>query len=235
MDKVFKYFDKDLNIIETELGYYKRFDLSFRPNTSDKTMIKEGYGDYPTIDFTDKVVFDCGANIGSFSARAMRHGAKSIIAYEPEEFNFAVLEENIGKNPIVNLIRAALINSDEPTISFYLGKSKNSACSGTTNPSKRKIELVVPAINFYSEVEKYKPSVIKLDIEGGEYKILMDYVFPDYVKEVAVELHGMSKEHNKLMYVLDELLQKQFPKIHFHKICEIFKKPMLILGHYSRD
>jgi len=235
---MYKYYDKDLNVQEVELQFSKKFNLFYRPNTSDFDMIKEGTGDYPTLTFENKVVMDCGANIGSFTARAVQGGAREVIAYEPEEFNFSVLLKNLDQvdsNKIVLAHQVALIATNEPGISFYMGKSKKSACSGSTNPSTRKLKIDVVAFNFYTELDKIKPNLVKMDIEGGEYGILMDYTFPDYVKEIAVELHGFRKEQNEMMWVLAEQLKKQFPVIHFEKVCEVFQKPCLILGHFSRN
>lgn len=235
----FKYYDPELEVRETELEFHPKQKLYYRPNTSDKEMIKEGTSDYPTIKFDGKVVMDCGANIGSFTARALREGAARVVAYEPEDFNFAVLNHNINcielYSQYVELKKLALVNSDTEQITFYLNKSKNSACSGTTQPGrKKKLELTVDAINFYNELDRIKPSLVKIDIEGGEYDLLEGFVWPDYVKEVALELHGFTNENNKKMYELDTFMSNQFSEKPFFDVVTVFKQPRLILAHYKR-
>ena len=86
-----KHYSKDSEgntiIAEVELLQSKVGNLYYRPKTSDKTMLKESFSDYPTINCKDRVVMDCGSNIGGFILKACQDGAKSITSYEPEPLN----------------------------------------------------------------------------------------------------------------------------------------------------
>ena len=105
--------DENGNIIkEVELAFSKKYQMWIRPDSSDKMMLKESAGDYPKIVCTDKVVLDLGANIGGFTKLALEQGCKKVIAYEPDEFNFDMLDLNINDDR-AELIKAAVVHDDQ--------------------------------------------------------------------------------------------------------------------------
>ena len=72
-----------------------------------------------------------------------------------------------------------------------------------------------------------------MDIEGGEYDLLIDYELPECVKEVVIEMHGFRKTQKPLM---DRLLNQ------FHDGWEIINEEeqivfggvALVVAHYKR-
>ena len=238
-----KLIQADFTEIEVELLQTKD-GLWYRPDSSDEQMLKDSNilnkrSDYFTIDPKGKVIMDCGANIGGFINRALKLGAKKVIAYEPEPNNFDMLVINTQDldNANYQLEQAALISSHEETVSFYLNASKRSSSSGNRKPSHKKKEYIVHALNFEKELNLHQPDLIKMDIEGGEYDVLMDFTLPDFVRELVIELHHPSK---KMLKVKDQLwaqLVEQFggePEAsHINNII-IFGKPALTVAHFQR-
>lgn len=111
----------------------------YRVNTSDIKAIREACGniDLPEekkrsssymrqvkepifMVSPDDVWLDCGAQIGSFSLRAIKNGAKRVVSVEPEHENFDILKENIALNgyteKIVPLNIAVVASDDIKTV-----------------------------------------------------------------------------------------------------------------------
>jgi len=169
--------------------------LFYRPDTGDLDVLKEMY-EYKEIFKVceDQVVMDVGANIGVFAYNALKYGAKQVISYEPEPENFQVLSKQKLGNAILNNVAMA---GEVGTIDFYITRRKagTKPCMGTHSiiPVRGRDKITVPTLSFYDELKKYKPTILKMDTEGGEYTI--DWTkLPKYIKYLAIEIHCRKKE-----------------------------------------
>lgn len=233
--------DADGNVVvkEIPLSISKKHQLYYRKDTSDLNMLKESWKDYINVDCKDQVVMDCGSNIGGFISKACIDGALSVHAYEPENFNFDVLSKNVSIlkekfNTQIEIINSALVGSYASNITFNISGAKTSACSGSVIKTRRSIPLTVKAINFWGELDRIRPSIVKIDIEGGEYDILTQD-FPDYVKEVALELHGWRVESRaQMMDYIETIKSNPLYEIINLEFINVFNKPSLALLHFKR-
>jgi len=240
----FKYFGKpDFNEIEVDGVKDKKMDITIRPDTSDSAMIKECITNYSDILFkpTD-VVMDLGANIGGFGKIALDAGIKHLICFEPDPFNFELLSYNLLKQDDyivvhkagikdITLFEAAVVGDDSEEVTFVIKDNKNSACSGKVN-TKEKInentfhKQTVKALNFDVVLDKYKPTIVKIDIEGGEYYIL-NKSLPHYVEVLALELHGFNKSDYLKMFKVLNLLMEEWDVDFIDPIC-VFQQLQLM-------
>ena len=144
---------------------------------------------YTHIDFKDKVVLDIGGCAGSFSKLAYDNGAKQIITVEPHPINLEVLKRNC---PFSTIIEAAVVPEDfeGDSITFYEAKTGNLTIGSTAIPKKANTrnEIIVNVVKLQELLEKYKPQVIKMDIEGAEFDVL-NGPFPNHVEEFVAEFH----------------------------------------------
>lgn len=170
-------------------------------------------GSYKHVEVKDKVILDIGACVGSFAKLSFEGGCKKYIAFEPDPDNFKVLELN-NKNKDSVLIQGAISNSNEEYITFYEAESGNKTIGYTDseytkdlNKNNRK-EFKVKNYNFNEILDKYKPDVIKCDIEGGEFE-LFDKYLPNYVTEVVMEIHVMNKSE-KILKMWYDIFGKTF-------------------------
>lgn len=233
--------DEEGNVIvkEIPLSISKKHQLYYRKDTSDLNMLKESWKDYINVDCKDQVVMDCGSNIGGFISKACIDGALAVYAYEPEQFNFDVLSKNVSIlkekfNTQIEIINSALIGSNASYVTFNINGAKTSACSGSVIKTRRSIELNVKAVNFWDELERIRPSIVKMDIEGGEYGVLTKD-FPEYVKEVALELHGWRIESNRqMMDYIESIKSNPLYEIVNLEFIKVFSKPKLALLHFKR-
>lgn len=200
----FQYFTKPgFTVVETEGKIHKKTGLTYRPNTSDVGMINDCVNNYTGLDLQPgDVVFDLGANIGGFVNECVRHGVQNVYAWEPDPFNYALLEHNAKSAQYlhksvtrVQTIERAVVNDpDENDVTFVIKDNPNGACSGTVNENapKQWLRQTVKTSYFWDWIDNIEPNILKIDIEGGEYD-LMDRPFPEFVEQVAFELHGMNK------------------------------------------
>lgn len=146
------------------------------------------------------VVLDVGAHIGTFCCTAAEHGAKLVIAMEPDPENFKCLVENVHNNHmqdrIVTLpfaasivdyqqlvLRAASGNSGQRSLVF------NKAWGGAKVWT---IDLLEYIIDFGAAC---RINYLKMDIEGGEWEILNDHRAADALSKidyVNIEGHPLS-------------------------------------------
>lgn len=207
--------------------------MKTREGTLDEYVIKEQEGCYGKLNFKDKVVLDLGANIGAFADFAIKHGAKQVFCYEPEDDNFRLLEENT-KGLNVECFKAAVIGGHEKEMDFNVNTLKNKGAH-SLYISRGRVTVKVKCVNFYEICEQHKPEILKIDIEGGEYHIFKSNVkLQESIEQIAIELHFGTKEWRKVgcFKVLDYLGYNQFNMIRKPKIGGKNWTTMLIARRY---
>jgi FkbM family methyltransferase len=118
-------------------------------------------------------VFDGGAHLGTFALGAALHGAKKIVAVEPDPTSFALLSENLRRNSKIEYYteRCALAeNNGRASLSASYPTNAGAArWHITNNPS----EATVAATTLAALRIKYGAyDLLKLDIEGSELEAL---------------------------------------------------------------
>jgi FkbM family methyltransferase len=219
-----KFFNKEL--FEVELIEDKKTKLFLRPGTSDKAMLNDCVKkDYKLVDCKDQIVLDLGSNIGGFMYRAARDGAKQIISYEPEPYNFEMLERNLAviaqQFPLVELeaVNAAVFDANGfMDLQIRSGNNASCSCSITRSKLKTGTSVSVRVESFKEILEKYKPTFIKIDVEGAEYKIFEDEI-PDHVKRIAFEFHGGAEKIKSLLdHIQLKSISNPWTVVDYHEI-----------------
>jgi len=192
--------------------FRKRTKMWVRPNTSDDFIVDEAI-DYNNIflDVKDNDVFmDIGSNIGSTIslAKSFNHTI-TCIGYEPEEENFKVLKLNTNHYNKCKIKKCAIGKKNGMT-KFFTEKGTFKA-KHSTKPRQFLQgfeEQIVKVKSFKNELSKYKPSLLKIDIEGGEYDLSLQKV-PLYIKIFAIEFH-LINDNWKDMFKLYNIISDQF-------------------------
>ena len=196
-----------------------RNNFWYRPGTFDLNSIRECRDNYSDIETVGKTVLDLGANIGGFARMALQKGAKKVIALEPCPYNFQLLEINAPNSTNIN---AAVSEENLDNVVFHYASSKRNSVSSSTvrrrNASGTTIS--VPGLSFGGLLEKYRPEILKIDIEGKEYDILDSIKeIPEFVEVVGIEFHNTRKPYS-------EYPSRFFPESTWKKV----EHPILMYG-----
>jgi Methyltransferase FkbM domain len=109
-----------------------------------------------------------------------------------------------------NLHNKAVIGNDDKTREFSINLKKNKGAHSLISKRGRKT-VTVDCININDIFEKIKPTVVKMDIEGGEWECLPAIKDWSGIREFIMEFHHAHlndiKTHEKYNKTLDLLRQ----------------------------
>lgn len=214
-----------------------RFDISLyehrkgikayvREGTSDEFIVNEVFGgEYNKLKIQEgDVVADIGLNIGMFTCWALDKGASEVWSYEPDEDNFEMAKRNVelnGYSDKCKLFCDAVIANDDETRTFSVNVKKNKAAHSLV-AKKGRDKSTVTCQNFTKVMEELNPTVVKMDIEGGELEILRDLkegIFSN-VREFIMEFHHahLNDIGKEVIYKeVIEILENNFDTVSYRK------------------
>jgi len=191
--------------VKTKLG---RFWLSPK-NSSMFWAIEEIIGDniyHNKINISNNdIILDLGMNIGVYSIYAAnRYGAK-VIGVEPVSSAYKLALKNVSENGLEKLIlpiNYAVANRSGDELKIWVDEDNDKLNSAYQDwrSNKKNYELA-KTIAFKELLKKFKPTIIKCDIEGGEWKIFFENKdnlarMKKTVRYVVMELHNISENNN---------------------------------------
>ncbi|MEK6939168.1 MAG: FkbM family methyltransferase [Nanoarchaeota archaeon] len=150
--------------------------IILRPGTSDVPLlyhifVEKEYAIKPKKE--PSFIIDAGANIGFTAVYfANRFPKARIIAIEPEESNFRLLQKNTEPYPNVRCIKAGLWNSN--TQLRITNLEKDSKWGFQVEETAESGPNTCPAIsinNLLKEEKRKKIDIAKIDIEGSEKEL----------------------------------------------------------------
>jgi FkbM family methyltransferase len=187
-----------------DLTFELRNGMRFRarPGTMDKAVFREvwvremyvppGFG----LDCARTVV-DIGAHVGAFTlfaADRAAHGAR-LIAFEPDEANFARLDHHVRTNRIRNCqaINAAVAASDGRA-PLYRSANNTGGHSLVARPGARVGPVRTLALAPFLEREGIADiDYLKIDCEGSEYDIVFNLPASWFrrIRQIGMEVHAV--------------------------------------------
>jgi FkbM family methyltransferase len=135
-------------------------------------------------------VVEIGAGIGFISSLVgIQRKASRIAVYEANPALLPLIHSNHEMNGVVAEVTNAVIRPavESGTTPFYV-RHDFWASSLSPNPKGYREVVQVPAISFGEMLNKHRPTLLIVDIEGGELE-LFDGVSLTGVKKVYIELH----------------------------------------------
>ena len=142
------------------------------------TVWPDGEGPYETEDVqlrNDDVVIDCGANMGIFSILAVKRGAKTVYAFDPQERALNLLHANITANNCDgNIITVPYGLSDKKGILSFAEASLNIGASRISRDGDTATTTIecTTLDDWVAENNIPRIDFIKADIEGAERDML---------------------------------------------------------------
>lgn len=135
-------------------------------------------------------IIDIGANTGIYSMLAKTNNIHAtILAIEPIDFNFSVLNSNIERNKYDILTEKVALSNMNGEAKMYMFKDRLNYMTSVNenryeqNPhvieGKEIVETIVPLVRFEDLFNRYNfqgLDLIKMDVEGHEIEVLSSMV-----------------------------------------------------------
>jgi FkbM family methyltransferase len=156
-------------------------------------------------------IVELGAGIGFIATTAMKTGqVKSLIAYEANPKLVPLIRQNAALNDVAFEVVNAVIHPRESggTVPFYL---RRDFWSSSLSPTLGGVteEVAVPRISFADMLDRHRPTMLVVDIEGGEVQLFHDVPLTG-IKKIYMELHQNLIGRLGMKKVFDFLSSKDF-------------------------
>ena len=138
-------------------------------------------------------VLDIGAGAGFISVLAGRAaGPENVVSVEANPVMMEALRHNLDQNGSAEttLLHGAVVadNFDEETVLFAARDAFWASSIADANTNLDKI-VEVPALKLSELLEEHKPTIVSMDVEGGELE-LCQQAWPDSVRLLVMEIHS---------------------------------------------
>ena len=170
-------------------------------------------------------ILDLGSNIGlSVAYFKMRFPDAAIEAYEPDKNSFELLQKNIGENDWKNISANQTAVSDENGFLFASSIEEKASVNSnfaTAGKEERKV-----AAKDISEILQQNFDVIKMDVEGGEWRIfkkIIDHQLIPKANHWFVEFHQIEKNKKQFEEILNSFQQNGFEKEERKEVIYFYK------------
>jgi FkbM family methyltransferase len=166
------------------------------------------------------VIFDIGANIGT-KISIFSKLAKTVVAFEPSEKLFALLQKRFSK-PRVQLFNIALgsqVSSSEyyeiPGKEAYNSLSKKHIETTVTNRNVSNISMVNKRIVNVDTVERFikefgVPKYLKIDVEGYEYEVIQGLKTAVPLVSLEINLPDFLDDSVKMIAYLSDISSNRY-------------------------
>ena len=153
--------------------------------------------------FSNAVVFDVGAQSGYYAMIASRRVGErgKVIAFEPLPENILYLRKNVQLNRRKNLrIIESAISDNDGVVLFSDGTGTH---TGKIDPCGK---LKVNSKSIDSMIQKdrlEKPDVLKVDVEGEEYRVLLGarHTIAKFKPKIFLSIHNSSLEKSCISFL----------------------------------
>ena len=154
------------------------------------------------------VVMEIGAGIGFLSSQCAKVvGSENTYAFEANPELEAVIRDTYELNGVFPHLEICVLAHEGGERIFYL--EENFLTSSLTSQDPRARAVKVPAKLLNIEIARIQPSMLILDIEGGEFEL-----FPDIdlrtVQKIVIELHPRKAEREKTRLLISDLYARGF-------------------------
>lgn len=159
------------------------------------------------------IIIDGGSNIGmSVLYFNLIYPECSILAFEPDERTFLVLQENMRQNNLENVsLQMKALSNHDGTVDFYFDHENPGRLTMSTikeRMPKENKEVLSTRLSNYIEREV---DFLKLDVEGSETEVIEDLHRENKIRlinQMAIEYHHHIEKGednlSKLLTILEE-------------------------------
>jgi len=162
-------------------------------------------------------IVEFGSGIGLLAISAMKSGrVESYAAFEANPRLVPLIEQNAALNGVAPDVHNAVVQpcSTADTVPFYVRRDFWSSSLSPT-PWGYEKEISVPAVPFDSVRERYRPSLLIVDIEGGEEALFTNVALTG-IKKIFMELHQNVVGRVGMKKIFDTLSARDFHYDQWH-------------------
>jgi len=158
--------------------------LGFNEFTKRRLLAKEVYA--------GSVVYDIGANVGSYTilASVLTSSSGQVVAFEPMKDNLDYLRKHIQLNKLENVhILDTAVSDKSGEMRF---KSHPDHLQGRLDPTGDHIVRITTLDEYINSPGARPPNFLKIDVEGGEAAVLRGAmnVLSNYKPVIFLSTHG---------------------------------------------
>jgi len=167
-------------------------------------------------------ILDCGANIGlSVIYLKKRFPEARIVAFEPDDTNFDLLEKNVEAYNFKDItLRKEAVWTQQTTLNFAGSGSMSSRIDESGNSDTK----LVKAIRL-KDLLTERVDFLKIDIEGAEYAVLNDIKDDLHrILHLFIEYHGSFAQASHLNGILDWVTKAGF-SYYIKEAASVFNTP----------
>ena len=189
--------------------FYTDFEKQFIPSIIKEVWIDAIYKSY-LEGMKDLTIIDAGANIGLVSQYFIPY-AKKIYAVEPTAQHFDCLKKTVDFNKWENIEPIKLAFADKcgkVQMAIQHGNLTMHSLFNYENSDEFEEVEAVTLEKFIEDREIEQVDLLKLDIEGEEFKVLYDDSFKrivDKIKAIVYETHWFGGKPEELQEYLEGL------------------------------
>ncbi len=168
----------------------------------------------------EDIVMEIGSGIGFLSAYCSKLiGSHKVFSYEANPNLQEIIQTTYRINNVNPTFHPCLVGEEAEEKTFYI--TKDFWSSSFIKPSNDEIvkTITVLAKSFNQEVERVKPSLLIVDVEGGEYELLQNARL-DHIQKIIIELHNSLIGRDKINSIKYKLVNSGFKIIQVVPNCD---------------
>lgn len=156
-------------------------------------------------------IVELGAGIGFIACRAMLTGrVERLTAFEANPALVPLIRRNAALNGVGFAVENAVVQPRPaaPTVPFYV---RDDFWASSLSPDRFgwRERIDVPTVDFETMLDRLRPTMLIVDIEGGEEALFRDVSLTG-VKKIFVELHQNTLGRVGMKRVFDQLSARDF-------------------------
>lgn len=165
--------------------------------------------------FKDKLIVDAGAHVGLFSLVSSYY-ARKVIAIEAHPVTYKLLEINMIKNNIKNVVtlNRALVSKNVSKVRIYNASHTGGASVVPWTSKNRFYEVATITIGEIIHSHGYI-DLLKMDVEGAEFDIFKN-VNNEILKNIGAIVGEIHLKHGELNSITQTLEKVGFRVYYFH-------------------
>jgi len=172
----------------------------------------------------NSIVIDGGCYFGDFTKEILIRFGSRVLSFEPLKKEYKQLVFRFQKNKLVNLYNQAIYDS-EKKIPISLDGLNSSIFSNI----KIKKKIFIKTFNITNIFKKYKKiNLLKLNVEGAEYKILLRLIKKKKLHNIdsyLIQFHPINGSQLDLKKIRKSFLQQGFKQIfNYNYVWEYWSK-----------